>query len=239
MDRESQSHPLPGPSRHSPGFLGALVTHSLSLLSAPFELPCPERCWLGALFSSLGQEAASPWKGPDITLGVPGTPWHVWRGVPWARERTDLMVIPHLTRGALAPRLSHGPGHTLARVHTFAHVWHRQGTIPGGCSPRAAGSAGLVRPSLARAQQLCAWTHAGDSRAPGSAIPGAAPLPLGLCNLPSHLTCLYPGPELSPSWQQGHRLTREASRVQRVPRQQVIVQLSVQANEVWTRHALP
>lgn len=149
------------------------------------------------------------------------------------------MDIPHLTRGALAPRLSHGLGHRLVCVHTFAHVWHRQGTIPGGRSPRAAGSAGLVRPSLARAQQLCAWAHAGDSRAPGAAIPGAAPLPLGLCNLPSHLTCLYPGPELSPSWQQGHRVTREASRVQRVPGQQFTVQLSVQANEVWTRHALP
>lgn len=87
------------------------------------------------MFSFLGQEAASPWKGPDITLGVPGTPWHVWRGVPWAGERTELMDIPHFTRGSLAPRLSHRPGHTLARMHTLACIWHRQGTIPGSHSP--------------------------------------------------------------------------------------------------------
>lgn len=96
-----------------------------------------------------------------------------------------------------------------------------------------------MRPSLTQAQQLCVWTRAGDSRALGGAILGAAPSPLGLWNLPSHLTCLRPSPELSPSRQQAHQLTREASCVQRVPGQHFIVQLSVQANEVWTRHAPP
>lgn len=42
-----------------------------------------------------------------------------------------------------------------------------------------------MRPSLAQAQQLCAWTRAGDSRALGGAILGVAPRPwvFGTCLL--------------------------------------------------------
>lgn len=148
------------------------------------------------------------------------------------------MDIPHLTRGALALRPSHRPGHTLACVHPFAHIWHRQETIAGSQSPLAAGAqAGEAQPGASSAA-VCV-DACRRQQGPGRCHPGSGPSPLGLWNLPSPLTCLRPSPELSPSWQQAHRLTREASHAQWVPRQCFIVQPSVRANEVWTRHAPP